>query len=141
MRDRILQHLRSFRREEGLSLIEVVIILVILGITIIPLSRLSIGNLRIGGQYSMMTRAVYYAQERMEQIIADYAAVDGGRGYDWVRANWAGDSDNPESGFSRSVSISSENTLNGVTYVTVQVVISNTEIENVVLSTWIVDNS
>lgn len=136
----IRRRLERIRDEEGLSLIEVVIILVILGIAVIPLSRLSINNLKIGGQYSHMTRAIFYAQERMEQIIADYAAVDGGRGYDWVRTNWTGDSDTPESGFTRSVTISGESVLNGVTYVVVQVVVSTSDIDDLVLSTWIVDN-
>lgn len=127
--------------ESGLSLIEIVIILVILSIVIVPLGRLSVRNMTSGGMYATMTKAISYAQEWVEQIIADYAADDAGRGYDWVRTNWSGSSDTPDTGLSRSVAISGQGTLNGVTYVVVTVTVSGTGINNVVLTTWLVDNS
>ena len=132
--------IERFRDERGMSLIEIVIILVILGIAVIPLSRLSVQNLRSGGQTATMSKAIAYAQERMEQIVADYAAKDGGRGYDWVRSYWAGFSDAPATGFSRSVSISGEQTLQGVDYVSVQVSVTGPEINDVVLTTWLVED-
>ena len=122
-------------------MIEIVNILLVLGIAMVPLSRLAVGNLNSIGQANAMTRAVLFAQERMEQIIADYAAKDDGRGYDWVIANWSGDADTPQTGFSRSVLISGEYTWNGVTYVVVQVSVGGTDISDVVLTTWLVDNS
>lgn len=140
-----LRVLQRFKRviatagdEAGLSLIEIVIIMVILGIAVGPLSSLSVKNLESNAKYVQMTKALIYAQQRMEEIIADYAAVDEGRGYDWVRTNWNGDSDIPISGLSRSVSISGEQSLNGSNYVVVQVTVGSTEIDNVVLTTWLV---
>ena len=130
---------RSVRDEKGLSLVEVIIILVIIGIAAVPLSRLSMRNMVFGGRYALMTKAISYAQERLEQVVADYAARDAGRGYDWVRSNWAGNSDTPATGFSRSVSVSGEQTLNGVTYVVVTVTVGTADIDNVVLTTWLVD--
>jgi hypothetical protein len=84
---------------------------------------------------------MYYAQEVMEQVIADYAAVDGGRGYDWVLANWQGQSaPSPPTGLSSLVTISPQDTLDGVVYVTVEVAVSGSGIGNVQLSTWIVES-
>ena len=139
LKDRI-KITNSVRNERGFSLVEVIIILVIIGIAAIPLSRLSVRNMVFSGRYATMTKAISYAQERLEQVIADYAASSAGRGYDWVRSNWAGSSDTPLTGFTRSVSISSQQTLNGVTYVVVTVSVSAPDINNVVLTTWLVDN-
>lgn len=141
MFNKTIRWIGKWKGEEGLSLVEIVMILVILGITMVPLSQLSIGNAKRGGQYALMTKAIFLAQERMEQIIADYAAGNAGRGYDWVVANWAGASDVPTSGFSRHVMISSQNILNSVTYVEVHVVVRNSEIEDIDLCTWIVDDT
>jgi hypothetical protein len=91
-----------------------------------------------GGRYATMTRAIHYAQETMEQIISDYAAEAAGRGYDWVRSNWDAASDTPAAGFSRSVSISSEQEVNDVGYVVVQVTVTGQDIDPVVLTTWLV---
>ena len=125
--------------ERGVSLVEVVVMLVILGIVLVPLSRLTVKNLTFGGEYVTMTKAIYYAQECMEEVIADYAAEEDGRGYDWVVANWSGSTDVPVSGLSRSVAISAADTLNGVTYVVVQVTVSGADIPNVTLTTWLVE--
>jgi len=126
--------------ENGVSLVEIVLIMVILSIAVVPLSRLSLTNLKSSGRYATMNKAIYYAQEAIEQVVADYAAEDDGRGYEWVRTNWSGSTDVPATGFSRSVGVSAENTLNGVEYVVVQVNVGGTDIEDVVLTTWLVDN-
>ena len=127
--------------EKGATLVEVVLILVILGISVIPLSRLAIGNMTSGGKNTMVSRAIFYAEELMEQVIADYAAVNAGRGYDWVVANWAGQSGtNPPTGLSGLVTISPEDTLNGVAYVVVQTSITGGDIPTITLETWLVSN-
>jgi prepilin-type N-terminal cleavage/methylation domain-containing protein len=126
-------------RQEGMSLIEIIIVLIILGLTIIPLSRLSIQNLNSGGDYITMTRAIFAAQERMEVIVADYSSPS--RGYDWVIKNWAGESDTPSKGLTRTVSISGEASFNGVTYVVAQTQVSGSGIQDVILTMWLVDNS
>ena len=117
---------------------EVVLLLVVLAIALVPLTRLAVNNMKFGAQYSLMTRATTFAQERLEEIVADYRAIDAGRGYDYVLANWAGVSDTPANGFTRSVSISGEATLNGVTYVTVTVAVANSNIKTLSLPTIIV---
>jgi len=138
---RLVKIWRRTRGEVGMSLIEIVLILTILAIALAPLTRLSVTNLIFSGRYAVMTKAVYYTQERMEEIIADYAAESAGRGYDWVISNWSDKTDTPGSGFIRGVTISAENTLNDVTYVVVQVSVSGTDIPDVALETWLVDNN
>lgn len=128
--------------ERGISLVEVILIMVILGISVIPLSRLSVGNLTSEGKYSIMMNAMYHAEEVMERIIADYAATADGRGYDWVIANWSGSSTpNPPAGLSGIVSISAEDTLNSVAYVVVQTTVSGASIPDVSLITWLINNN
>ncbi|MCK5145889.1 hypothetical protein KAR48_03985 [bacterium] len=131
-----IQH--QLNKENGASLVEVVLLLVILAIALVPLTQLSVSNLKFGAQYSLMTRAISFAQSRMEEVIADYKATGAGRGYAWTVANWAGSSDSPATGFTRSVSISGEMTLNGVNYVTVQVSVANTNISTVKIETILV---
>jgi Tfp pilus assembly protein PilV len=127
--------------EKGISLIEVIIMVLILGIAIVPLTRLTISNLDAGRTYNLMTQGTFYASEIMEDIIADYmAGASGVRGYDWVRTNWPGGVSNPPQGFTGTVSISDEITANGVTYVTVTVTVSVSDIPDIVYSTWLVDN-
>ncbi len=128
--------------EQGISLVEIVLVIVVIGISILPLSRLSNANMKNGGKYATLTRATYYAQEVMEQVIADYAAVDAGRGYSWVRTNWSNHVPaNPPSGLSGLVTVSAEDSLNGVVYTEIGVTVSGSDIPSVILNTWIVENN
>jgi type II secretory pathway pseudopilin PulG len=120
-----------------MSLVEMVIVLVILGITVVPLGRLATRNLSSGGDYSIMTRALYHAQERMEEIVADYSSPS--RGYTWVITNWSGVSDTPDAGLTRTVSISGVASLNGVSYVELQVRVTGSRTSPVILTIWLVD--
>jgi len=130
-----------YQDERGMSLIEVVIILVILGITVVPLSRLAVNNQKSGGRFATMNRALFHAEEAMEQIVADYMATDASRGYDWVIANWSGQSTpEPPAGITGSVSISAEDSLNGVKYVVVQTTVGGTDINSITLTTWLVSD-
>jgi len=137
---RLLRIESKTRNERGMTLIDVIVMMVILAIAVVPLSRLSMTNLKSSANSTMLTRAMFYAQEVMEQIVADYEADDAGRGYDWVRTNWPGSTSYPPAGLSGSVSISSPGTRNGVEYVVVQVTVSSSEIPNVNLSTWLVSD-
>ena len=131
---------RKIRNEKGATLIEIVILLLILAISVIPLSRLVMRNLNSGGRFSTMSRAILHAEESMEQIIADYAANTAGMGYDWVISNWAGQSTpNPPAGLTGNVTISAEDTLKGVPYVVVETTVRGTDIPDVILTTWLID--
>ncbi len=128
-----------WQKEQGFSLIEVVIIILIIGIAMVPLSRVTVANLKRGGDQSLITQSMFYAEERMEEIIADCAADDAGRGYAWTVSNWDGNSDSPATGFTRTVDISAESTADSVDYVELTVTVSYSGIENVTLGTWLVE--
>ena len=116
-----------------MTLIDVIAMLLILGIAVPALSRLSVVNTKGGARFLLMTRGIYSAEGVMEEIIADYRSPN--RGYDWVKSNWSGATPYLEAGFSCLVSISSESTLNGIPNVDVTVTVSNPAFPNVVLST------
>lgn len=136
---------RKVRDKKGFTLVEIVIVLIVVGITVVPLSRLSVKNLVSGGRYAIMTRAIFYAEGVMEHILADYNSPDTDPGdvggYDNVQTNWYGPAPDCPAEFSGYVDISVENTLNGVNYVVVTVTVSGAEISDVTLTTWIVDTN
>ena len=140
----MLKGLKRLKRllldEKGISMMEIVLIIIVIGIAIIPLSQLSIVNQKAGGRFGTTTKALFYAEEVMEQIIADYMAIEGGKGYQWVITNWPGSTPSPPSGLLGNVSISVQDTLNSVPYVTVQVTVGGTDIPDVVLETWMVEH-
>ncbi len=131
--------IKKILHEKGVSLVEVILILVIVSIAIWPLTRLTISNVKAGGRYSYMTRAISYAQNTLEEIIADYAAEAAGRGYTWVQSNWDGATSAPAVGFTTNVTVSSEDSLSGVWYVEVDVSVSGPDIDNITLSTWLIN--
>ncbi|MBN2030881.1 hypothetical protein JW824_11640 [bacterium] len=133
MLNRLLKVRIRLGNEKGLSLIDVIAMLIILGIAVPALTRLSVVNSRGGAKFLLMTRAVYSAEGIMEQIMADYRSPN--RGYDWVKSYWAGTAPALEAGFSCLVSISSESTFNGLSYVDVTVTVSNPDFPDVVLNT------
>ena len=130
------------QKEEGATLLEIVIVVLVIGISIFPLSRLAIKNLNSFGGYATIGKAIFHAESAMELVISDYAAIDTGGGYDWVRSYWAGRStSDPPPGLTGYVSISQEYSLNSVDYVIVQVTVSGSGIPDVSLSTWLTNNN
>ncbi len=129
------------RREEGASLIEMIIVIVIIGISVVPISRLAVTNLINGGRSAITTRALYFGEEVMERIIADYNAPhrDPGEngGYTNVRANWPGSVSGAPTGLTGFVTISREHTRNSVKYVEVTVTVSGPDISDVTLTAWL----
>jgi Tfp pilus assembly protein PilV len=126
-------HFRRYVSEKGFSLVEVIVIVLLLGISVLPLSRLAISNLDSGRTYNLIMKGTFYAQEIMERLIADYMANS--RGYNWVIANWPGTVSGSPEGYTGTVSISAPSTVNGVTYVTVTVTVSANGMPNITLST------
>jgi len=127
--------------ESGMAIIEVIIIMIILGIAVFPLSRLSVTNFKSASAGQDITRALLYAQEIMENIMADYNSPDPTiGGYENVRTRWPGTPPGtPPQGLSGTVYISGELQLNGVTYVVVKVSVSLQSLDNKVeLTSWIV---
>jgi len=126
--------------QAGMSLIEIIIVIILIGITIVPISRLSMQNLRQGSETFAQNDAISDIQSIMEQIYSDYQAsgLASNRGYDWVRTNWNNVTGTTVSGqFNYAVAISSEQTQNGVTYVEVTVTITGDEIDPITNTTWL----
>jgi len=132
---------RLIEDQSGISLIEIIIVLTILGVSLVPISQLSIQNAQFGGRFVTMTRAIYFAQEIMENIIADYNSTDGTvGGYTNVRSNWPGTVSGAPTGLTGTVSISAEYALSGVNCVNVLVRVSGADIPNIDLMTLLVEN-
>jgi type II secretory pathway pseudopilin PulG len=125
--------------EGGMSLVEIILIIAILAIALIPLSRLSVANLVSSGKHGTMEKVVSYAQERMEEVLADGASGEAGGGYEWATTYWSNQSDSPAPGLTRTVTISPEKTFNEVNYVVVQVTVSGEDISDFTLETWLTD--
>ncbi len=125
--------------QHGFSVIEVILVILILAISVPPLLSLFGQNLTSSVEAEIYTKAIYYAEERMEEILADKRAVSDGRGYGYVMSDGRYDADSPETGFARSVSIDTvATTFDGVDYARVRVIVSHPSIaSNVVLGTWI----
>jgi Tfp pilus assembly protein PilV len=135
------KHLRRCSDEQGVSLIEVIAMVLILSIAVVPLSRLSMSNLDAGRTYSNMVKGTFYAEKVMEHIMADYiAGISNGKGYGYIRNDWPGAAPDPPTGYTGTVSVSSEDSINNVVYSLVQVTVSCDNMPDIVLSTWVVDN-
>ena len=117
---------KILRNSQGFSLIEIIIVIVIMSITLLPLSQLTLTNSKTGAMYVSHTRAMFLAQGVMEQIIADYNSNSSTLGgYDNVVSNWSYQYDEIE-GIGWNVNISEETTSYGVKLRTVTVYAANT---------------
>ncbi len=68
--------------ENGLSLIEIILLILMLGIAIPPLANLMKTNLVASGRLANVPKTAFYAQQRMEEVIADYTS----QGYAYITA-------------------------------------------------------
>ena len=101
----------------------------IMGITLIPLTSLSISNIRNSGRQAEWTRGVMYAEECIEYVWSFYGnSATVGRGYQGIidgNMNFSeGLPANLESGYSRSYAVSATQTLDGVDYINVTVTVT-----------------
>jgi Tfp pilus assembly protein PilV len=124
--------------QRGMSLIEVILMLVVLGVVALPLYKLSVTNLKSEVKYFAIEKAGLDARTVSEQILADYG--NSARGYAWVRTNWAGRSGTGISNkYHYAVTLSAEMvTATGMHYTEVTVTVSGTDLSrNLVLKSWI----
>jgi hypothetical protein len=119
-----------------MSLVEIIVILVLIGVVSIPLARLAHMNLFALGRYTVLTRAQYDVQSIVERIMVDFVSR-GSTGYAYVVSNWSGDTGSTNSGFSYSVTVGGELTKNGVKYRLVTVNLTGNGISGMKLDTWI----
>jgi Tfp pilus assembly protein PilE len=132
----MLNRIGGKSRERGMSLIEIIIIIVMIGVVALPLTQLAKVNLRGLASYITTTMAQYDTQSIIEQIHGDYLA----NGYTATVTTWSGRSGSTNTGFTYSVTMSGEAVLNGVTYRTVTVTVNGKRITNMTLNTWIPKN-
>jgi len=129
---------KSLTNQRGYSLIEIIMVIIIVAIAIPPLLSLLSSVLVDSHDSEVLTQAVTFAQEKMEEIIADKKADDGGRGYDWVVTPGRYPSDEPATGYTRSVHIDTTNKkYDNVRYALVEVTVTHADMPDVVLTTWL----
>ncbi|MFH0777831.1 MAG: hypothetical protein V2A71_04285 [Candidatus Eisenbacteria bacterium] len=128
---------RSLGAEQGFSLFEVVLAVIILGAVGLPLLSMFVNSSLRSGDGYLISTATNLAQEKLEEIVADRFSP--ARGFDYVMpANYP--AENPVSGydgFSRTVAIAADSAYSGVTYRTITVTVSNAAIDGVSLCTWV----
>lgn len=128
------------RNQQGYSLVEIVLVIIILGITIPPLLNLFSYNLTNSSESEYSTRALYFAEERMEEILGDKRASDAGKGFGYILAPGRYPDDEPATGFTRHVTIDTAGKrVNGIPYAEVRVVVRHAEIDSIVLTGWVTD--
>jgi Tfp pilus assembly protein PilV len=132
----------SFKRllgdSRGMTLIEVIIIVVVLGIAVPALMSLMSSTLFHSGKSAILSQSTMFAQERIEEIIADKKSDSRGYGYVVTPGRYL--SDSPASGFTRTVAVQTTGmTYNGVPYAHVEVTVSHDDIPNITLSTWLTE--
>ncbi|MFQ5863945.1 MAG: prepilin-type N-terminal cleavage/methylation domain-containing protein [bacterium] len=129
---------KKLKSSHGFTLIEVILIIVVLSIAIPSLMQLISSTLVNSNQSVIISQAIVYAQEKMEEIISDKKSPT--KGYDWVITPGNYPSDVPSNGFTRTVLIEAAGRIyNGIPYAFVQVKISHNEIPDIKLTTWLTD--
>jgi len=128
--NKIRWYFKRFNKEHGMSLVEVVVMIVVLGLSIGPLSKLAKINLNSGAKAAEQTKAVLYAKGIMEHIIADYRSTDASvGGFDNVITNWNGvATETPPAGLSGNVTVSSVDTVMGVAVAQVNVNVTGSDV-------------
>ncbi len=122
----------------GITLIEVILIVVILAIAAPTLMSLMSSTLFNSSKSAILSQATIFAQEKMEEILADKKSATRGFGYITIPGTYP--SDSPAEGFTRTVSVQTSGmSYNGIPYADVQVTVSHSQISNVTLRTWLTD--
>jgi type II secretory pathway pseudopilin PulG len=122
------------KRIEGYSLIEMILVILILALAIPPIVNIFSQNLNKNVNSEIYTKATLHAEEKLEEILSDKK----NHSYSFIITQDRYPADVPETGFSRSVSISDANKIvNGIPYAEVIVTVSHNNISDVILTTWV----
>ena len=122
----------------GMTLIEVIMIVVVIAIAVPSLLALMSSTLFNSKESAILSQAAIFAQEKMEEIIADKKSST--RGFDYVTTEGRYPSDSPASGFTRTVVVQSAGLIhNGIPYGQVDVTVSHSKIPNITLSAWLTE--
>jgi prepilin-type N-terminal cleavage/methylation domain-containing protein len=131
--------INKIKSTNGYSLVEIILVILIIGIAIPPIIHLFTYNLSKSVNSEFYTKAAYFAEEKMETILADKRSSST-RGYEYIVVSGRYQIDNPVTGFARSVSIDTSSVYSGVRYAKIMVTIAHSNIEDVVLTTWVTDH-
>ncbi|MFO7889279.1 MAG: hypothetical protein R6V04_02960 [bacterium] len=80
--------INQIKSEEGFSLIELIMIILILGISLVPLTTIVTTNQKGAANIALAVQVEYFTQSVMEELIANYRSNAGG--YDTVINEWTG---------------------------------------------------
>ncbi|NQT26114.1 type II secretion system protein [candidate division KSB1 bacterium] len=121
--------MRLRSEESGFTLVELVIMVMILGVTLIPLTSLSISNIRTSGKQIELTRGVMYTEEAIEYVWSFYGNTNLNKGFNGIIDGYldfagSGLNDDLETGYSRTYSVSATQTLDGVDFIDVTVTVN-----------------
>ena len=124
------------RAGAGFTLIEVVLIIVIAAVAVLPLSMLFANTSIRSSDARNATTAAQLAQAKMEELTADKNSPARGFSY-LVAGNYPPENPVPAfAGYSRSVSFAPDSTYDGVTFRTVTVTVTCSNIPPVTVTTW-----
>lgn len=127
-------------KQQGFSIIEVILVIMILAISVPPLLSLFTHNLTKSVDSEFYTKATLYAEEKMEEILADKRAINAGRGFGYILQAGRYPTDMPETGYARAVVIDTVGrAYEGVRYAIIQVLVTTPKSDHVVLNSWVTD--
>lgn len=128
---------RLLGNESGFTLVELVMVIIIAVVAMYPLIAMFANATVESVQPELTTQAVFLAQAKMEEIMADYRAPT--RGFSYVlSANYPDEATIAAfSGFARSVTVSADSTWDSVTFKQVTVTVDHDAITSISLNTWV----
>ncbi|MBN2201353.1 prepilin-type N-terminal cleavage/methylation domain-containing protein [bacterium] len=117
-----MKHRRPMANSErGMSLMEVIIAIVLIGIVSLPLLQLAKANLKSVAAFSQIEKAQFDLKSQMEQVLASYRAL----GYDAIKVGWEDKTGKTVSGsFNYHVQFGPDQVINGITCSTVTVTLT-----------------
>ena len=123
-------------RSAGFTLVEVVLVVVIAGIALLPLSMLFANSSIRSGDARTATVAAQLAQSKMEEIAADKSSP--ARGFDYlVGANYLPEDPVPAfPGYRRTVAVAPDSSFDGIRFRAVTVTVAGGKLPPVSLTTW-----
>lgn len=121
--------------ERGHGFLDIILTVLFLGISVPALVQLFAVAVLSGASLEVESRAVYLCEQKLEQIATDKMSPT--RGYTYVTTSGRYPSESLTSGFTRTVTITTGLTFNGVSYASVEIHVAHPDIPTVSMTTWI----
>lgn len=133
--------IKILRRQNGFSLVETILLIIILAISMPAITRLLQQNVMGSVQTTSLNKAAFYAQERLEQVIGEWANTSSTGNVHAAfesMSDYHFSPDTPEAGFTTDVGVRND-IYNGVSIKEITVTCTNPMGPVVTLQTWIAD--